>query len=110
MPEQIVLVPEIVPGVDGTAELTIIIKFELEVPQAFATLTVTMPLVELEVVVKLFVVEAPDQLLGLTHIYEVTATFGTEYVLVLPTQTFDGPDIAPGEAGLLVNIPLAFMR
>ena len=61
VPEQIVVVPEIVPGVEGIV-FTVIAKLAAELfPQALFAVTVIFPDVELAVVEILFVVDVPVQ-------------------------------------------------
>ena len=62
LPEQIVVVPLMTPGVAGAAVLTIIACEEVaEVPQALLAVTVTFPLVALAVAVMEAVVDVPVQ-------------------------------------------------
>jgi len=62
LPEQMVVVPEIVPGVDGAEVVTAIANEAAALlPQELSAVTVIFPLVELEVVVMVFVVDVPLQ-------------------------------------------------
>lgn len=100
VPEQIIVVPEIDPGVAGIV-LTVIAKLAAEeLPQLLFAVTVIFPLVELAVVRMLLVVEVPLHPDGNVHVYDVApATGEILYVLEEPEQMVAVPEIVPGVAG-----------
>jgi hypothetical protein len=67
-PEQIVVVPEIAPGVVGVVFTVITLDEEPEVPHAFEAVTLMLPLVPLAVVVMELVVDVPVQPPGLVQV------------------------------------------
>lgn len=96
-PEQIVVVPEIVPGVEGMVFTVIANVCGVDDPQALFAVTVIFPLVELAVVFIEFVVDVPVQPPGNVQVYEVAeGSLVTEYVLLLPPHIVVSPEIVPG--------------
>jgi hypothetical protein len=103
-PEQIVVVPEIEPGVAGIVFTVIASVCGALLPQELFAVTVIFPEVELAVVVMLFVVDVPVQPPGKVHVYDVApATELTEYVLLLPEHTVAEPEIDPGVVGTVTT-------
>ena len=68
VPEQIVTVPEIVPGVVGIVFTTTANVCALEFPQALFAVTVMFPEVALAVALIEFVVDVPVQPPGIVHV------------------------------------------
>ena len=68
LPEQIVVVPLIAPGVAGVAFTTIAWEDAADVPHELVAVTVTLPLVELAAAVIELVVDVPVQPLGNVHV------------------------------------------
>ena len=68
LPEQMLVVPLIEPGVAGIVFTTIACDEAVEVPQALLAVTVTLPAVELAVGVIELVVDVPVQPLGNVHV------------------------------------------
>ena len=68
LPEQIVVVPLIAPGVAGVAFTTIACDEADEVPQALLAVTVMFPEVVLAIAVIELVVDVPVQPLGNVHV------------------------------------------
>ena len=69
LPEQMVAVPPIAPGVAGVAVLTVMACDDADdVPQPLLAVTVILPAVELAVAVIEVVVDVPVQPLGNVHV------------------------------------------
>ena len=102
VPEQMVAVPEIVPGVAGIVFTTTAKVCAVEFPHVLFAVTVIFPLVALAVALMLFVVDVPVQPPGNVHVYDVApATAAIEYVFVVPEQIVAVPEIVPGVAGIV---------
>jgi hypothetical protein len=96
-PEQIVALPEILPGIAGVV-LTVTAKVcGVDDPHAPLAITDIFPLELPAVVLMLVVVDVPLQPPGNVHVYDVApATGAIEYVCALPEQTVVFPVIVPG--------------
>ena len=68
LPEQIVEVPLIAPGVAGVVFTTIACEAAADVPHALVAVTVTFPAVALAITVIELVVDVPVQPLGNVHV------------------------------------------
>ena len=68
LPEQIVVVPFIAPGVAGELSIVIACDAADEVPHPLLAVTVTLPAVEFAVAVIEFIVDVPVQPLGNVHV------------------------------------------
>ena len=76
-----------------------------ELPQPLLAVTVMLPAVVLAVVVILFVVDVPLQPPGKVQVYDVAPlTALTLYVLVLPEQTVELPEMDAGLAGIALTV------
>ncbi len=105
LPSQIELDPEIIPGVVGIV-FTVIAKFCAdEDPHALFAITEIDPLVASAVVEMELVVDVPLQPTGNVHVYEVAdGSFVTEYILLVPEQIVDEPEIVDGVKGMPLTI------
>jgi hypothetical protein len=109
-PAQIVVVPEIVPGVVGIVFTVTAKVCAVEFPQVLFAVTVIFPEVALTVVEILFVVDVPVQPPGNVQVYDVApATAVMEYVFVVPEQIVVVPEIVPGVAGIVFTT-IAFIE
>jgi len=94
-----------VPGVVGMV-FTVIAKFcAAEDPQALVAITEIVPLVASAVAEIELVVDVPLQPPGKVQEYELAdGSLITEYVLLLPEQMVDEPEIEPGVEGLVFTV------
>lgn len=68
VPEQIGVVPLIIPGVAGAVFTTIALVCAADVPQEFVAVTVIFPLVAFAVAFILVVIDAPVHPPGMVHV------------------------------------------
>ena len=96
-PAHTVVLPEITVGNIGVGVTVTLSVCAIDAPHALFAITDTFPLVKLEVVVSVFVVDVPVHPLGVLQVYEVAVLTGvTLYVFVEPEHIAALPLIVPG--------------
>ena len=104
VPEQILVLPDIVPGWTGAVPLIIItfIVLAMDESQTFLAITEITPPVAPAIAVIELPVEVPVQPLGNFHVYQVAPEIGVMlYVFDEPEQTFKFPIIVSGREGTM---------
>jgi hypothetical protein len=105
LPEQITVLPVILPGIAGRGLTETFIVCTAELPHALFAITEMVPPAAPGVTKILLLVLLPLQPPGRLHVYEMAdKLFATTYVLLLPSHMVVLPEMFPGVEGEVMQV------